>query len=153
MTSKQCKKQIFSFEQPENILHFCLTIHLKFCHQLNHRWFSFQLINSTTSTNEWEKKSRMIVVKLTTSLLAVPCTSDPRLSRTCLYSLLQRGTTPLLFEAGAKKFSSLANTVGEITWQTKHNRLTRYTNTHRLSFNKPFSFVDCLLDSRLLPLT
>lgn len=71
--------------------------------------------------------------------------------QTCLYSLLPGGDPAALWSR-SQKFSGLANIVGEITWQTKHNRLTRYTNTHRLSFDKPFLFSDYLLDSRLFPL-
>lgn len=61
------------------------------------------------------------------------------------------GTTWLLFEARAKKFSGLANTVGEITWQTKYNRLTRYANTRAFIQQTPF-YVDSLWDRCLLPL-
>lgn len=41
-----------------------------------------------------------------------------------------RGDDPAALWSPSQKFSGLANTVGEITWQTKHNRLTRYANTH-----------------------
>lgn len=53
----------------------------------------------------------------------------------------------------SQEFSGLAKTTGEITWQAKHNRLTRYANTYRLSFNKPLSFTDYLLDSGIVALT
>lgn len=115
---------------------------------------SFQLISSY-----WQNFTRSLnttlsttVVKLTNGLLAALCAPDACLPRTSLYLLLRGGgTTRLLFEARAKKFSGLANTVGEITWQTKYNRLTRYANTRAFIQQTPF-FIDSLRDRCLLPL-
>lgn len=63
------------------------------------------------------------------------------------------GGDPAALWSPSQKFSGLANTVGEITWQTKHNRLTRYANTYThpgsLSTN-PFHS-KTVLYTRLLP--
>lgn len=115
---------------------------------------SFQLISSY-----WQNFNKSLnttlsttAVKLTNGLLAALCAPDACLPRTSLYLLLRGGgTTWLLFEARAKKFSGLANTVGEITWQTKYNRLTRYANTRAFIQQSPF-YVDSLRDRCLLPL-
>lgn len=73
-------------------------------------------------------KCETTVVKLTNSLPAASV-SAPRLPWTCLYSPLPEDDPAALWSQRQKTFSGLPDTVGEITWQTKHNRLTRYTNT------------------------
>lgn len=67
-------------------------------------------------------KCSVTVVKLTNGLLAAPRTSDPRLPGNMSVFTAAGRPTPLLFDARAKKFSGLANIIGEITWQTKHQQ-------------------------------
>lgn len=78
----------------------------------------------------------MMLVKQT-AILSIAHSADVCLPWTCLYSLLSGDDLASLWSQ-SQEFSSLASTTGEITWQTKHNTLTRYTNTQAFIQQTPF---------------